>query len=81
LVLAHPNLLFQVTVAAKHPIKQAGLHDILGVMNPSWDCRRVHQIFLHPPQLFFVVPQERFSDFELLIMMPKELSAPGTTLT
>lgn len=58
---AHPNRLFQVTVAEKHSVKQVGLHRILEIMNPEWSQM---SCAADPPMLFFVVPPERFLTFD-----------------
>ncbi|GMF31914.1 unnamed protein product [Phytophthora lilii] len=48
-----PDILLQVTGAHKHPCKQKGLHDVLKLLgNPA------------APQLFFVLPPDRSTDFK-----------------
>lgn len=48
-----PDVLFQVTGAHKHPCKQAGLHNVLEQLGDPVS-----------PRLYFVVPPDRFKDFE-----------------
>lgn len=47
-----PNRLFQITVGAKHPCKQAGLYKVLNLLqNPR------------EPEFYFVVPDDKFESF------------------
>jgi hypothetical protein len=69
-----PNLLFQMTVSATHPCKQAGLHRAIvslkggqpsplkKVKGSSGQSQAVHQG--PPPRLYFVVPEDSFDAFK-----------------
>ncbi|RQM20153.1 hypothetical protein B5M09_013151 [Aphanomyces astaci] len=64
--IVKPDILLQVTVAAKHPCKQKGLGNAL-------------KLLYHPlaPKLIFVVPPSRFADFKYQQYVP----SPGKVTT
>jgi hypothetical protein len=49
----HPNILFQITVAERHRVKQEGLRKYEKILNHSEKIR-----------LYFVVPKERFETYK-----------------
>lgn len=57
--LVRPNLMFQMTVSASHPCKQAGLKnaiDALRGLDPSGNASKRTKIQYPPARLIFVVP-------------------------